>query len=189
MTTRDGQSNESGPTLPYQAWMERALRGVVATALEEVARNGLPGEHHFYITFLTGHPGSVLPERLRQKYPDEMTIVLQHQYSNLRVDRAAGTVSVNLSFGGVASTLVIPFDAITGFADPSVQFGLQFARAPLPDADDPFAPDETAQGQAEADAEGAAPQDSAAAAETDQAAADAPSPQVVSLDAFRRRRD
>ena len=112
--------------LPYDDWVEAAMRQVVARALAHAAANGLPGEHHFYVTFRTDHPGVVIPPRLRAQYPQEMTIVLQHQFWDLKMDDEAGLISVGLSFGGVPATLVIPLGAVTGFADPHVRFGLRF---------------------------------------------------------------
>jgi hypothetical protein len=114
----------------YDTMVEAALRGVVRDALARVARDGLPGAHHFYIGFATTAPGVVIPDRLREKYPEEMTIVLQHQFSGLDVRPDA--VSVTLSFQGRAERLTIPFAAIVSFADPSVEFGLQFQPAPVP---------------------------------------------------------
>jgi hypothetical protein len=153
--------------LPYDDWTQDALRQVVISAVRHVAAVGLPGGHHFYITFKTTYPGVSIPDRLRTQYPEEMTIVLQHQFQSLMVDDAGSFMSVGLSFSGIPSTLVIPIAAITSFADPEVRFGLQFhvdvpepvkvADIPEPQGDDvPSRP-------------------------TDQAAA------VVSLDAFRRR--
>ncbi len=104
--------------LPYDDWVEAAMRQVVARAVAHVAANGLPGEHHFYVTFRTDYPGVVMPQRLRAQYPQEMTIVLQHQFWDLKMDDAAGLISVGLSFGGVPATLVVPLGAVTGFADP-----------------------------------------------------------------------
>ena len=112
--------------LPYEQWTEDALRHVVVSAIEHVAAHGLPGGHHFYITFRTDHPGAVLPQRLRAQYPQEITIVLQHQFWDLKLDKDAGEFSVGLSFGGISSTLHVPFAAITGFVDPEVKFGLRF---------------------------------------------------------------
>jgi len=159
--------------LPYDAWTEDALRHVVASALLYAADEGLPGEHHYYLTFRTDHPGVVVPPRLRAQYPQEMTIVLQHQFWDLKVDREAGLFSVGLSFGGVPATLAVPFDAITAFADPHVRFGLRF-QAKMPDLDA-----EASDAPAEAEAE-------PAPTETPDAKPDT-MPQVVSLDAFRRR--
>jgi hypothetical protein len=153
--------------LPYDVWTQEALRQVMASALAHVAREGLPGGHHFYITFKTGFPGVNIPDRLRAQYPDEMTIVLQHQFHSLTMDEEAGVLSVGLSFSGIPSTLVIPVVAVTAFADPEVRFGLNFevempepityAELPAPEGDDVPA----------------RPQDGPA--------------EVVSLDAFRRR--
>ncbi|HEV7265346.1 MAG TPA: ClpXP protease specificity-enhancing factor SspB [Falsiroseomonas sp.] len=153
--------------IPYEHWTDDALREVVARALDLAAKDGLPGEHHYYLTFRTDHPGAKLPGHLKARYPQEMTIVLQHQFEGLTVDRAAGLFSVRLYFGGVPATLVVPFPALTGFADPAVRFGLRFqpmmgtATAEPPPAEAPPKP------------EGAP-------------AAEAPA-QVVSLDAFRRK--
>ncbi len=161
----DGANGTPESLLPYDQWMEDALRAVVARGLSHVLAEGLPGEHHFYITFRTDYPGVNIPARLRQKYPDEMTIVLQHQFRDLFVDESAGVFGVNLSFGGVNSALTVPLAAVTAFVDPHVQFGLRF-RAVAPVAD--VAP-EVAEPPAEP-------------------APDA-TPQIVSLDAFRRKRD
>ena len=155
--------------LPYEDWMEQALRRVVQTALDHAAQHGLPGGHHFYITFRTDHPGVVIPPRLRAQYPQEMTIVLQHQYDHLVVDDEAAMFSVRLSFGGIPATLAVPFAAVVGFADPAVRFALQF-RAVGEEAEDL---DEDAAASDEAADESAPPPSS--------------EPQVVSLDAFRRR--
>ncbi len=132
--------------LPYDEWTQDALRQVVVSAVRHVAQAGLPGGHHFYITFKTGYPGVVIPERLRVQYPDEMTIVLQHQFHALGVDEAGQVMTAGLSFSGVPSSLAIPIAAITSFADPEVRFGLQFevsmpepvrvADIPAPEGDD-----------------------------------------------------
>ncbi len=181
-----GSNGGDGPAslLPYEVWTEEAFRSVAVRALSHVSANGLPGDHHFYITFRTDHPGSVLPQRLRAKYPDEMTIVLQHKYWDLLINNELRFVSVGLSFGGISTTLVIPFDSLTGFADPSVKWGLRF-RPIMPeragvvlravdDDDEPRPPV-------------AAPAGSAAIGD----AGEKPdtTPQVVSLDAFRKRKD
>ncbi|MBL8669340.1 MAG: hypothetical protein JNK11_01695 [Alphaproteobacteria bacterium] len=110
--------------LRYDRWVERALRSVVVEALEHAAAHGLPGAHHFYVTFRTTAPGVEIPEHLRQEYPETMTIVLQHQYWGLEVREDGFTVT--LSFRRVHERLVIPFAAIVAFADPSVNFALQF---------------------------------------------------------------
>ncbi len=175
----DLQGSNGGDTpdslLPYEMWTEEAFRSVAVRALSHVALHGLPGEHHFYITFRSDHPATSMPARLRAKYPEEMTIVLQHKYWDLVVDEAARFISVGLSFGGVASTLVIPFDAMTGFADPSVKWGLRF-RPVIP---------------AMAVRPGQGPHLVADDQGTAESASGRPDgePQVVSLDAFRKRKD
>jgi hypothetical protein len=108
----------------YDILARDALRGVVRTVLEDAAKNGLPGDHHFYITFDTRAEGTTLSQRLRTQHPAEMTIVLQHQFWDLTV--SADGFEVGLAFGGVPERLTVPFAAITGFLDPSVQFVLQF---------------------------------------------------------------
>jgi hypothetical protein len=110
--------------LRYDLMIEAALRDVVRETLAAVAQNGLPGEHHFYITFLTNFPGVEIPDYLRKQYPDEMTIVLQYQFFGLKLDEDSFTVT--LSFNNVKERLIIPIEAITTFADPSVNFALQF---------------------------------------------------------------
>lgn len=116
-------------TLRYDKMVEHALRGVVKSAVEEVIgyyedQGGMPGEHHFYITFLTDYPGVEIPDYLRDRYPGEMTIVLQYQFSDLAVDDEK--LQVTLSFNNVPERLVVPLAAISIFADPSVNFALQF---------------------------------------------------------------
>jgi uncharacterized protein len=107
----------------YDLLVQEALKGVVRKVLID-CKDGLPGEHHFYISFQTDFPGVRLSNRLREKYPQEMTIVLQHQFWDMNVTEH--TFEVGLSFSGVPERLLIPFDALTGFFDPSVQFGLKF---------------------------------------------------------------
>ncbi len=111
----------------YDKLVEGALRGVMTDALRLAARQGLPGGHHFYIAFRTDHPKVRIDADLKAGNPDEMTIVLEHKYRGLRV--GATKFEVELSFNNVWRTLVIPFDAVTSFADPSVNFGLQFGRS------------------------------------------------------------
>lgn len=108
----------------YDKMVEKALRGVVQQALDEVVRDGLTDDHHFYITFFTDFPGVVLPTYLKDRYPGEMTIVLQHQFYDLEVNE--DRFAVMLSFNNVPERLSIPLAAITIFADPSVNFALQF---------------------------------------------------------------
>ena len=108
----------------YDLLTQHALRGVVRSVLTDTAKKGLPGDHHFYISFDTRAEGVRLSDRLRAQYPDEMTIILQHQFWDLKVNEEG--FEVGLSFGGVPERLSVPFEAINGFFDPSVQFGLQF---------------------------------------------------------------
>ena len=110
--------------LRYDRLVENALRGVVKKSIEEVIEFGLPGDHHFYITFLTDYPGVNIPDYLRERYPGEMTIVLQYKFSDLHVDTEK--MSVTLFFDNVPENLVVPLNAINIFADPSVNFALQF---------------------------------------------------------------
>ena len=150
--------------LPYERWIANALRHVVVQAIEYVAVHGLPGGHHFYLTFRTAYPGVVIPPRLRAQYPDEMTIVLQHQFWDLKVDHEARTIQVGLAFCGAGSILVIPLDALVSFADPQIQYAIRF---------DPIEPE---------------PKTTALVAVPDaEPDAAVEEPQVVSLDAFRRR--
>lgn len=151
-------------SLQYDRMVENALRGVVREALEIAARQGLPGDHHFYITFRTHFPGLRLPAYIRARHPDEMTIVLQHQFWALEVH--PDLFEVTLSFSGSSERLCIPFAAVTGFADPSAKFGLQF-QAEEDNDDDDFA-------------------------EPEAPPADEPKPEsgdgkVVTLDAFRKK--
>lgn len=110
--------------LRYDKMVESALRGVVKRSIEDVIKHGLPGDHHFYITFMTDYPGVEIPDYLRDRYPGEMTIVLQYQFSDLTVNDERLTVT--LSFNNVPERLVVPLSAVSIFADPSVNFALQF---------------------------------------------------------------
>lgn len=146
---------EEDDYLRYDKMVETALRGVVRQAVNEVVENfndtgGMPGDHHFYITFLTDYPGVKIPDYLHERYPGEMTIVLQYQFSELKVD--AERLEVTLSFNNVPERLVVPLNAISIFADPSVNFALQFQPLSesmddedlilqeMPDDDDPDTP-------------------------------------------------
>ena len=115
----------------YDLLVQEALCGVVSRVLADAAKNGLPGDHHFYITFRTHAPGVRLSSRMRDAYPEEMTIILQHQFEDLKVTEHS--FEVGLSFKGVPEMLLIPFEAMTGFFDPSVQFSLKFE--PLTEGD------------------------------------------------------
>ena len=111
--------------IPYDEIVQDALRAVVGRVLGEVERSGgLPGDHHFYITFKTRHPGVEIPKHLMERFPDEMTIVIQHRFWDLKVENDDFTVG--LSFGGVPATLHVPFAAVTQFHDPAVEFALTF---------------------------------------------------------------
>ncbi len=110
--------------LRYDRMVEDALRSVVRRSLVYVAEKGLPGNHHFYITFRTDHAGVNIPQVLKERYPGEMTIVLQHQFWGLEISEVE--FAVTLSFADVPHRLVVPFPSVTAFADPSVRFGLQF---------------------------------------------------------------
>jgi hypothetical protein len=153
--------------LQYNQMVEEALRAVVKRALSEVAECGLPGSHHFYITFRTGFPGVDIAGFLRERYPTEMTIVLQHQFDGLTVDD--DSFAVTLRFNNRAERLVVPLRAITVFADPSVNFALPLHSAePIEETAAPEAP-----GSAGTSAEGAEGKEKTG--------------EVVSLDQFRRK--
>ena len=109
----------------YDKLVEKSLKNVVIEALKIAADEGLPGEHHFYITFKTSHPNARVSAHLLNQYPDDMTIVLQHQFANLMI--GSTYFEVDLSFGGIPQTLRIPYDAITYFADPYAKFALSFS--------------------------------------------------------------
>ena len=168
----------------YEALADRALRGVVREALKRVQKQGLIGSHHFYITFKTHDPGVEIPDFLKERYPDEMTIVVQNQFSGLHVSEDA--FEVTLSFQKLPATLFVPFSALTAFVDPAVQFGLQFknstaaqsgATAPGKDAGNPGA---GAKSATSPPAQSSEPQS--------QPPEPSPSgPQVVSLDRFRKK--
>jgi hypothetical protein len=111
-------------SIDYGNLMHRAMRGLIQSVLEDVAKNGLPGAHHFFITFDTNHPDVAIADWLRERYPEEMTVVIQHWFENLEV--TADGFSVTLNFGNQPEPLVIPFDAVRTFVDPSVEFGLRF---------------------------------------------------------------
>ncbi len=118
--------------IDYGQLIDDAMHIIVKKALERVCKEGLPGKHHFFISFITGHPGVSISKALQNKYPDEMTIVLQHQFDDLVVtDRG---FSVALSFDHVKEKIDVPFEALVAFADPSVKFGLQFR--PMDEYDD-----------------------------------------------------
>lgn len=157
--------------LRYDRMVERALRSVVRDALSETAAKGLPGSHHFYISYRTRHPGVEMPEWLRASYPDDITIVLQYQFWGLEAED--DRFSVTLSFNGRNERLTVPYEAITAFSDPSVKFALQFEAAKAAPDDQAAAPG------------GPAPGEGTAAA--DEAAEPAEPAKIVTLDAFRKK--
>jgi uncharacterized protein len=161
----------------YDILAQDALRGVVRKVLSEVSKTGLPGEHHFFVSFATRAPGVRISSRLLAKYPDDMTIVIQHQYWDLTVTEHA--FEIGLSFDGVSERLLVPFSALKGFLDPSVQFGVQFetvaapgaiAEAPEPAIEAEPPPALTVVADEDEDAEPAAGK-----------------AEIVSLDAFRKK--
>ncbi len=111
-------------SIDYGNLMHRAMRGLIQTVLTDVSRNGLPGAHHFFITFDTKHPAVQMADWLKDRYPGEMTVVIQHWYENLVVTDEG--FSITLNFGNSPEPMVIPFDAVRTFVDPSVEFGLRF---------------------------------------------------------------
>jgi len=116
-----------GEDIDYPALIHEALMGVVREVLCQVAEDGLPGDHHFYLTFRTDHPEVVMPPGLKMRHPETMTIVLQHQFWNLSVEEKV--FGVTLRFGGSKHPLTIPFEALTSFIDPNAEFGLQLGDA------------------------------------------------------------
>lgn len=154
--------------IDYGNLMHEAMRGLIKTVLKGVKKNGLPGAHHFFITFDTSHPDAELADWLSDRYPGEMTVVMQHWFDNLEIGEDG--FSITLNFGDAPEPLFIPFDAIKTFVDPSVEFGLRFENADEDgeDGDDPT-PTNT-------DHEKGAGEDAPAHPDAD----------VVSLDSFRK---
>ena len=166
-------TDDEEDTLRYDRMVESALRGVVRQAVSEVIEEGeLPGDHHFYITFMTDFPGVKIPSYLHDRYPGEMTIVLQYQFYDLAVDDEK--MQVTLSFNNVPERLEIPLAAITIFADPSVNFALQFQ--PMNDDGEEDFPDP-------GDDDGAPPTGS----DDSKGGGDKKTGEVVSLDKFRKK--
>lgn len=156
-------------TLDYGSLMHRAMRGLIFNVLEQVRDHGLPGNHHFFITFDTTHPDVQLADWLKDRYPAEMTVVIQHWFDNLVV-REDG-FSITLNFGDQPEPLQIPFDAIQTFVDPSVEFGLRFENQDMDEIEEESEADET---EPSADATETSNEEPRQEAE------------VVSLDQFRR---
>lgn len=160
--------------IDYGELMQMALRGVMQSALDIAAEQGLPGDHHYYITFMTEHPGVEVGEHLKAQYADEMTVVMQHQYDDLLVDKDG--FAVTLRFNRRPERLVIPFDAVTAFVDPSVNFALHFQ--PQGDGN---ATEDQLQGPNDGD-------DPATTPDGDDPAPGGEGGTVVSLDAFRNKK-
>ena len=169
----------------YDQLAQSALKGVVREALRKVEKSGLPGEHHFFIQFNTRYPGVSIGERLSQKYPREMTVVLQHQFYNLQVTEER--FQVELTFDNIPEKLVIPFASVKGFLDPAVQFGLQFDVAQV---EEEVAASPKTDAKTKAEPKPKSESKSKKADESEQATEDevaAEKPNVVSLDAFRKK--
>jgi uncharacterized protein len=172
----------------YDVLAQDALRGVVRKVLTEVAQAGLPGEHHFFVTFDTRYPGVRISSRLRAQYPNEMTVVLQHQFWDLSVTETA--FEVGLSFNGVPERLLVPYRAIKAFVDPHASFGLKFdaglqpreSAEPAETAEPEPAPQEGEPAEAEAEKALEAAQGGVKPKKGKVAGAD-----VVSLDQFRKK--
>jgi hypothetical protein len=162
----------------YDVLARDALRGVLRRVLSDAAEHGLPGEHHFFITFLSTADGVKLSPRLLAQYPEEMTVILQHQFWDLTVTE--DRFEVGLSFGGIPERLVVPFNSIKSFFDPSVQFGLQFEAADI-------AADAPATGLPAIPASSALTGPAAATGNEDQAAKPGEGAEVVRLDRFRKK--
>lgn len=162
-------------TIDYAAFIDTAMRGAVRDILRQVERTGLHGQHHFFISYRTDFPGVEMSDTLRSKYPQEITIVLQYQFWDLRI--SDDKFGVTLSFSNVPEKLVIPFAALTGFADPSTKFGLKFHNVTMDDLEE----EETS-----ATAEPRA-QDELVEALKDAETAPKESAKVITLDAFRKK--
>ncbi|MCK0068531.1 SspB family protein [Kordiimonas laminariae] len=167
-------------TIDYDAKVQQALRQVVSNVLKDVEHDGLPGDHHFYIAFKTQAPGVDIPGHLISRFPDEMTIVVQHKFWNLKVHE--DYFEIMLSFNQAPENLIIPFDAIVGFVDPSVQFALQFHDASDIPAD--LDTEEEIDDLPEPIIEKAATEENV---DNKAADTDANSDNIVALDAFRRK--
>jgi uncharacterized protein len=164
----------------YDQLAQNALRGVVRDALRRVEKSGLPGEHHFYIQFNTKYPGVNIGARLAERYPREMTVVLQHQFFNLQVTEER--FQVELSFDNIPERLIVPFASVKGFLDPAVQFGLQFEVVLAESAE--AAAEQKAKKSTELKLEDKSTEKSSETAADDSAE---DTPKVVSLDAFRKK--
>jgi hypothetical protein len=161
--------SDTPDTIAYGRLMHHAMRGLIQRVLADVARDGLPGDHHFFITFDTRHDGVEIARTLNERYPEEMTIVIQHWYDDLEVDEDGFFVTLN--FGDSPERLRVPFDAILTFVDPSVEFGLRFETAPPSDGPGDGGDDDG---------------DRAPEREVEDRPAPGRDAEVVSLDTFRR---
>ncbi len=161
-------------TIDYGNLMHEAMRGLIQNVLKDVRDQGLPGDHHFFITFDTTHPDARLADWLRDRYPKEMTVVMQHWFDDLQVGHNG--FSVTLNFGDAPENLFVPFDAIETFVDPSVEFGLRFETQPEPSQEDAEGRPDIAFGIDDPTDEPPKPRDPAPS----------PDAQVVSLDQFRK---
>jgi hypothetical protein len=176
------------PQIDYASLVESALLRVVHDVLATVAKDGLPGRHHLYITLRTDHPGVVIDDALRARYPNEMTIVLQHEFWGLEVEDEG--FAITLKFSGLPQRLEIPFAAVTVFADPSVEFGLQFNLTNRAEVDDEQEDDADEAADMPEGGVTAMPQPEAgggAAAKTQKAVQDGDGAEVVTLDQFRKK--
>jgi hypothetical protein len=158
--------------IDYEELVQGALLQVVRQTLELTAKEGAIGDHHFYISFATDHPSVVIPDYLREEYPDEITIVLQHEFWDLKVE--AQKFSVTLCFNDANEHILVPYDAITSFVDPSVKFGLQFTPSyePIHEETPPPTKDKAKKGKK---------------GDKKNSASDADGSNVVTLDAFRKK--
>jgi hypothetical protein len=171
----------------YDILAQNALRGVMRDVLVDAAKNGLPGEHHFYISFDTTAEGVRMSDRLREQHPQDITIILQHQFWDLTV--ADDHFEVGLSFNGVPEKLLVPFDAVKGFFDPSVQFGLQFEtiEADASAQDDAADKDHAGAAPLKTGQANAAPDNPDVNLKLVEPASDKPGGEVVRLDRFRKK--
>ncbi len=169
----DRPEDSSRDSLDYQAMVRRALRGVLREALEVAAEEGLPGDHHFYLSFRPDAPGVVVPPFLRDRYPEEVTVVIQHRYWDLHVDDEG--FSVTLTFEAARHRLAVPWDAVTAFIDPAAEFALRFQ-----------AEEET--GDEPPEGEEARPEGGEGGGEEAEGSAD-PTAEVVNIRQFRKKDD
>jgi uncharacterized protein len=144
MVRGNGKGSGMDRGIDYGNLMHRAMRGLIRDVMDQVAGHGLPGAHHFFITLNTRHDGVAMADWLRERYPDEITIVIQHWFDNLSVDDEGFAITLN--FGNRPEPLYVPFDAITTFVDPSVEFGLKFENQVEDDEEDEEFGDEEDEG-------------------------------------------